>query len=84
MSTIILVSWCNMQSRVGYQLSVIKNGQEVFYQDRIGEDPGEAAAKALMYKARYRAQNIVADKKIMDIINASISSPGPQSPARSG
>ena len=57
-----------MQSRTGYQISVIKNGREVLYKDRIGKDPGEAAAQALTYQAQHGGR-IVADKKVMDIVN---------------
>lgn len=65
---IIIVTFSNYQSRHGYEVSVIKNGKTVFFQDRIGPDPGAAAAVALSLKAAHKAQSIVADKTVMDIV----------------
>ena len=67
MDTIIAVSWCTAQGRFGYQISIIKEGKEDFQED-VGPDPGNAAAKALIHQSRCGGK-IIGDSKIMNIID---------------
>lgn len=67
--TIVSVTFSRAQSRVGYEISVIQDGRSVFHKDRIGTDPGLAAAEALVCKSRFGAQRIVGDEKVMAIVH---------------
>jgi len=68
MEATISVSFDRRQGNFGYCASVIDSkGEEQYVYSRIGTDPGEAAAKALMLRARFGGR-IVACKKVMDIV----------------
>ena len=66
MSTIVTVEKVNL-SRCDYTVSVIRNGRQV-WKDEVSGCAGNAAAKAINLKARYRAYKIVGPTDVVNQI----------------
>lgn len=67
MSTLITITWSRKQSFFGYNASVIINGEEKHTYDRLGQDPSEAAARALQLQGKFGGR-IIACKEVMEIV----------------
>ena len=64
----ISVYYSNATHELGYNVAIVDNGRTVFTKERLGDDPGEAAAHAIKYQARYPRSKIIGCKDVMDLV----------------